>query len=77
MVVDRIDVDSPGCSPPPGPITIRLPALSIVSDGCYNDTPAPKFTGWPLSGSCTFQDVGSERTSTTTWSWDLSPIFPP
>jgi hypothetical protein len=77
MLVDLIDVGSPGCGSGSSPITIRLPALSIVSDGCYNDTPAPKFTGWPLSGSCTFRNVGAERTDTTTWSWDLSPIFAP
>ncbi len=74
MVVDTTDVD-PEDPCGRGTFTIRLPFYSIVSSGCFNSPPPPppRFTGWPLSGSCTFDDGHTA----TTWSWDLSPIFQP
>ena len=39
-----------------GQLTIRLFFYSIVSDGCFNDAPAPRLISWSLTGSCTFQD---------------------
>ena len=71
MQVDTTDVAPNECNED-DTFTIRLPFYSIVSSGCFNDTPPARFTGWSLSGSCTFEDGLMTR---TTWSWDLSPIF--
>jgi hypothetical protein len=68
---------SPECVSPPGTFTIGLPFYAIISPGCYNDLPPARFTGWPLSGSCTFDDDGRDWIRTTVWSWDLTPIFQP
>jgi hypothetical protein len=52
--------------------TIRLPFDSIRSSSCINSTTLwPRFSGWPLSGFCRHESSHA----TTTWSWDLSPIF--
>jgi len=73
VVIDTTDVDA---EQPwgRGTFTIRLPFCSIITDGCFNQTPPPPFTGWPLSGSCTNQD-GRDVITTATWSWDLQPRF--
>jgi hypothetical protein len=74
MIVDVTDVDPANPCEEHDTFTIRLPFYSIISSGCYNETPPARFSGWPLSGSCTFQD-GRDVITTTTWSWDLSPVF--
>jgi len=69
MVVDTTCED--GWS---GSTTIRLPFYAIDDPPCYNEDPPARFTGWPLSGSCTFVN-GRDVITTTTWSWDLEPVF--
>jgi hypothetical protein len=64
------------CVRPPGTITIGLPAYAIT-DSCYGGGGPQRFTGWALSGSCTFHDDLRDFILTTTWSWDLTPIFQP
>jgi Family of unknown function (DUF6055) len=63
-----------GCS---GTSTIGLPFYAIISQGCYTTVPPARFTGWPLSGSCKFDDDARDFVRTTIWSWNLTPIFQP
>ena len=76
MDIDATDGDPTDIFDCTGTFTIRLPFYSIDSPGCYNDLPPARFTGWPLSGSCSFSN-GRDFIFTTTWSWDLTPIFQP
>ena len=48
--------------------TIGLSFYSIVSSGCFNSTPPPRFTGWALKDPAPTRPGG-----VTVWSWDLSP----